>query len=384
MNQKELYQFSIELIERYQHPSGAFIASPNFENYGYSWLRDGSYIAAALDRVGHRDSAASFHCWVDGVVRRYHVKINGIRSALTEGEPLSDRDFLFTRYSLDGFEDLTDETWGNFQYDGYGTWLWSFSKHIDRWGDADLVRTIWPSVRHVLDYLSLVWRLPSYDCWEEHPELLHPYSMGCVYGGMQAALALADRYGLPLDRSSIEDQSTAIHEFVLEKGVCEGSLVKHIYPNGYENFCCRPGLDASLLGLIHPYGLVDINSTLSDATLQAIRDELTSPSGGIYRYAKDTYYGGGTWILLTAWLGWIEALAGDRDRARERLDWIVSRTDGKGWLAEQLTDEVLFPEMTKPWIERWGPVATPLLWSHAMYLNLYTTLKEKDDTLFHD
>jgi hypothetical protein len=24
--------------------------------------------------------------------------------------------------------------------------------------------------------------------------------------------------------------------------------------------------------------------------------------------------------------------------------------------------------MTAPWLERWGPVATPLLWSHAMYL----------------
>ncbi len=24
--------------------------------------------------------------------------------------------------------------------------------------------------------------------------------------------------------------------------------------------------------------------------------------------------------------------------------------------------------MIAPWVERWGPVATPLLWSHAMYL----------------
>jgi hypothetical protein len=24
--------------------------------------------------------------------------------------------------------------------------------------------------------------------------------------------------------------------------------------------------------------------------------------------------------------------------------------------------------MVEPWIERWGPSAKPLLWSHAMYL----------------
>ena len=24
--------------------------------------------------------------------------------------------------------------------------------------------------------------------------------------------------------------------------------------------------------------------------------------------------------------------------------------------------------MVQPWVRRWGPAATPLLWSHAMYL----------------
>jgi hypothetical protein len=30
--------------------------------------------------------------------------------------------------------------------------------------------------------------------------------------------------------------------------------------------------------------------------------------------------------------------------------------------ASQFADDV------EPWLERWGPVATPLLWSHAMFL----------------
>lgn len=382
MDHKELYHRSIEIIERFQHPSGAFIASPNFEAYGYSWLRDGSYIAASLSRVGHHASAAAFHRWVDGVVRLYRSKIAAIRSTLAEGRPLHDRDFLFTRYSLDGLEDLTDEAWGNFQYDGYGSWLWSLKEHLDRGGDVGLIRTIWPSVRDVLDYLMLVWRLPSYDCWEEHPELQHPYSMGCVYGGINAALSLAEEMNLPLDRSPLNETAMAIKDYVLDHGICEGVLIKHIHPDPIQSPFCGSGVDASLMGLIYPYQVVDRDSQIARATLDEIRTALSSPSGGIYRYEKDTYYGGGTWVLLTAWLGWVEALSGEADKARKRLKWIAERVDEQGWLPEQLTDEVRFPEMTEPWIERWGPVATPLLWSHAMYLILYQTLKENDDGLF--
>jgi len=33
------------------------------------------------------------------------------------------------------------------------------------------------------------------------------------------------------------------------------------------------------------------------------------------------------------------------------------------------------PDMVQPWIDKWGPVATPLLWSHAMYLILTDVLR---------
>jgi hypothetical protein len=37
-------------------------------------------------------------------------------------------------------------------------------------------------------------------------------------------------------------------------------------------------------------------------------------------------------------------------------------------LPEQVLVDVQDPQMVEPWELRWGPVATPLLWSHAMYL----------------
>ena len=35
---------------------------------------------------------------------------------------------------------------------------------------------------------------------------------------------------------------------------------------------------------------------------------------------------------------------------------------------EQITDEPQDPASVAPWVERWGAVANPLLWSHAKYL----------------
>ena len=39
-----------------------------------------------------------------------------------------------------------------------------------------------------------------------------------------------------------------------------------------------------------------------------------------------------------------------------------------GDLPEQVTGASQFADEVEPWLERWGPVATPLLWSHAMFL----------------
>ena len=41
-----------------------------------------------------------------------------------------------------------------------------------------------------------------------------------------------------------------------------------------------------------------------------------------------------------------------------------------GELPEQVPDHLLHPDDQETWIGRWGPVATPLLWSHGMYLIL--------------
>lgn len=129
-------------------------------------------------------------------------------------------------------------------------------------------------------------------------------------------------------------------------------------------------VDASLLSIALPFNLVSMDDPVMRRTVEVIRQDLRGATGGIYRYLGDTYFGGGEWILLTAWLGWYDAIIGNRQQCESSRDWVVARANTSLELPEQTTDGVQEPTMIEPWVRRWGPVATPLLWSHAMYLLL--------------
>lgn len=128
-------------------------------------------------------------------------------------------------------------------------------------------------------------------------------------------------------------------------------------------------VDASLLGLSTPYGVISESDTLMVETISQIEETLVN-DGGVYRYAEDSYYGGGQWILLTAWLGWYYARAGNDQKAAQIKAWVESQADDAGQLAEQLPHHLIEPDYYPIWRERWGDIASPLLWSHAKYIIL--------------
>jgi GH15 family glucan-1,4-alpha-glucosidase len=127
-------------------------------------------------------------------------------------------------------------------------------------------------------------------------------------------------------------------------------------------------LDGSLLWLGVPFGVLPLADPRIEATVEAIRRDLTGPDGGIYRYRGDTYFGGGEWLLLTSSLAWHDALTGNGEGFERSRAWVRAQARPNGDLPEQVTTFAQESQMIDPWQSRWGPVATPLLWSHAMYL----------------
>ncbi|MBN9171622.1 MAG: hypothetical protein J0I50_06990, partial [Microbacterium sp.] len=115
--------------------------------------------------------------------------------------------------------------------------------------------------------------------------------------------------------------------------------------------------------------------TASDALAEAFSS--LQSAGGWSTY--DTFFGGGQWPLLTCFLGLAHLAAGDRDRAEQLLDWAAGTANAALDLPEQVAGHLIAPGMRQEWIDRWGTVATPLLWSHAMFLRLGLALGRIDE-----
>lgn len=373
----DLFRRSIEVIQNHQSSTGAYVASPNFPMYAFCWLRDGSFTAYAMDRVGQHESARSFFYWAARTIQRHGWKVKRILEMLKQGKQPREQDYLHTRYTLQGEE--TKNKWWNFQLDGYGTWLWALNEHWVKSGDEDFIREMTESIDLPVNYLSALWNIPNYDCWEENPDSLHPYTLAAIYAGLRAAEKMTQELGLGKRAWAESNLPESIRRFIVDHGVRDGVLVKKISlplekettPNDRE-----PAVDASLVGVAIPYCLLSPEDPIVQTTIARIETDLHRPGGGVYRYRTDTYFGGGEWILLSAWLGWYYIQTGELEKANTLLKWIENQADEQGYLPEQVTAHLLIPDRYAEWESRWGPVAKPLLWSHAMYLILYQALAE--------
>lgn len=356
----DLYQRSIDIILENQSASGAYIASPNFPTYHYCWFRDGSFIAHAMDTAGQHESAQRFHQWA---AERVNERKDLVRTALAKarsGEKLTEAEILHTRYRLDGTDGEPGD-WPNFQLDGFGTWLWALNEHRKQNPATALSQEVLDAAGLVADYLSEIWWLPCYDCWEEFPDHVHPHTLAAIYGGLQAHTELTGK--------SHKIVTDTIQKQLLSGAEQWGHFVK--FPDS-------AAVDASLLGLAVPYGVVEVDDPFMLKTVEYIESTIWK-DGGIHRYADDSYFGGGAWILLTAWLGWyyseLATKCSDwapalRHKVQTCRRWIESHAGDHQYLPEQIAENLNAPSFYSVWVERWGESASPLLWSHAKYIIL--------------
>jgi GH15 family glucan-1,4-alpha-glucosidase len=340
---------SVEVLKQGQSASGAFVASPAFPVYRYAWLRDGAFCAYALDRCDESDSAVAFHAWVARSIEAHRPMIERAIARIDAGDPPLPEQMPPARYTLEGsLETTDDEPWPNFQVDGYGMWLWSLAEHLG----GPVVGELRDTAELVAGYVRATWPMKSFSCWEEFDGGEHASTLGAAIAGLDAAAIL-------LDASEWSDAAGLVRERLLARFVRDGRLMRG--PADVR-------VDGSLLWLGVPFGVLPLGDPLLEATVDAVRQDLHRPGGGVYRYRGDTYYGGGEWILLACSLAWHELSRGNAGAAQPIREWVRAQAHENGDLPEQVSDHAQTPAMIAPWVARWGPAATPLLWSHAMYL----------------
>ena len=354
-----LAERSRDLLQQHQDSGGAWPASPDFAPYQFSWFRDGSFIAEGASAAGLHDEATRFHDWCTRVLEREAPAVDRVRQMLAAGERPSDADYLPARYRLDGTRQVDD--WWNFQVDGYGTWLWALERHLDRTG---LAVDRWASgievaVRYLVDTGTDTCR----DWWEENRDRTHVTTLAGVAAGLHAA----DRMGTLPDPSTAAEVADRCVRLIREQGTQDGRLAKWL--GGTD-------IDASLLAVAALYDVLPLDDPLVVRTVELVDRRLTN--GGVHRYEADTFYGGGQWPILASLLAWHHARAGDLDRATQLLDWVVSSADDDLLLPEQVPP-LLAPDALDEWLERWGPSAHPLLWSHGMFLGALATYARREE-----
>jgi GH15 family glucan-1,4-alpha-glucosidase len=352
---RELLARSRALIRSLQTPEGAYPASPTFSAYtGYCWFRDGAFIADGMSAVGEISSAEEFFGWCSDVVLRYADEVATAVSGAATSTPLPSKAMLPARFTFDGGRG-SDEWW-DFQLDGFGTWLWALEQHCARHGISPAPYA--DAVALTVDYLASSWDRPCFDWWEEHDEHVHVSTLGCVGAGLEAAARLGT---LDPTRTVVAfETASRIRSFILTEGVSDGHLVKWVGTTA---------VDGSLASLIAPLGFIDPRSAVARETMLAIERDLTVDRG-VHRFVDDTFYGGGQWPLLSCFAGLARLAMGDRDSAAALLAWAAATATPDLDLPEQVDTHLLAPDRKEEWIDRWGTVATPLLWSHAMVLRL--------------
>lgn len=349
---------SVKIILEHQAPSGAYYACPNFPTYRYAWFRDGSFCAYALGLFEQNGSADRFYRWSIATIGRYQNKLNHCIQQAAAGVSPTLETAIHARFTVEGEE--IPGRWGNHQLDGLGTWLWAISEHIRRAPAHSYISEWLPILRSVRDYLMALWRYPCSDCWEENEDEVHTYTLGAVYAGLNA-------FGETFADAAACQAAAQVQDFIRQRAVLDGRLVKSL---------TNSAIDASLVALAVPYRVFDAHDPVMQKTLELVVQQLSSPGGGVRRYQKDTYYGGGEWVILSAWLGWILSETGQAERAREIKKWIEKQASPAGELPEQLPYHLNAPDFYPPWVKRWGPIASPLLWSQAMYLILSHALQK--------
>jgi hypothetical protein len=350
---RALCERSIDVLHALQDArTGALMAAAEVDphcrssgGYGYSWPRDGAYLAAGLGQFGFRERVEHYFRFLQ--------------------ETQDPSGTWWQRYTATGH---AGPSWGRIQIDEPATVIRAAYEHYRRTQDLFWLEKTWPMIERGLGFLEQfhgpdhALGLPSHDLWEERMGI-HAYSLGAVAAAFRAGARLADELHREPQARHYDEWAEALKGLISEKFVPDSGPIRRAFLVHDWDYLRAGGYwdetpDVSLIGLVRPFRVYSKDEPRGRRLLDVVRGNLWNMEvGGILRYTGDHYRGGNPWILTTLWVGALELAMGDLAAARTRLDWVHAKATPLGMLAEQVHRETGRPS----WV-------IPLGWSHAMYL----------------
>ena len=370
----DLYRRSVLTARTQIDNHGAVIASTDFDitkfardTYAYAWPRDGALVANALDRSEHED-----------VTRRFFTFCR---------DCLAEEGYFLHKYTAYGqigsswlpWIDSHGERTLPIQEDETGLVLWSLWEHYRLHRNLDYVVDLYsslitPTADWMVSYVDQRNGLPipSWDLWEERWGV-HAFTVGAVWGGLNAARNFADLFGDVDAYTRYRDAAERLREASDTHFYSQelGRFPRRITVEDDESVTVDTVLDSAIYGLWR-FGMYPPDDQRMVDTMKAIAEQLSNKAeaGGCARYTDDYYFRvepntqlapGNPWFMCTLWLAqWYIATAktmADLKPSQDIINWTVQHQLPGGLLSEQLDPHTGAPLSV-----------SPLTWSHAEFI----------------
>lgn len=366
---------SLMTIKAHIDQRGGIIAScdSSIYNYGrdyysYVWPRDGAFAIWPLIRLGYYDEAKRYLNFCSDIVApdgymmhkyqpdraigsTWHPLIHNRKKELAIQE---DETAILIIMLGELYDYSKDE---------------AFTKHMYE-------RFVIKSANFLTGFIDTATGLPhaSYDLWEEK-FLTSTYTTATVYAALIVASELALSFGSDEDSRRWDGAAQQLCDHypafihpetnTFRKGFLYSS------ETGVLDFDDTVDL-SSAYGVI-TFGYLPKNVNVAKSIEQTLAIlENKAGAGGYPRYESDNYFRKNqssppnTWIITTLWVAQYLIRIDEFEKARELIEWVESKAMRSG----------IFPEQVDP-VNGGLLSVTPLVWSHAEYLNTILDLGHK-------
>ncbi|MFZ0817132.1 MAG: glycoside hydrolase family 15 protein [Candidatus Sulfotelmatobacter sp.] len=319
-------------------PSGAMIASPTTSlperlagdlnwDYRYCWLRDASFTIRALLELGYWDEAEGFLDWMLQATRLTQPKLRVLYSVYGNKAP-AERELEY----LSGYRGSRPVRVGNaardqLQLDVYGEVIDAAAQFAFHGGHLD--REMQKTLIGFGNYVAKNWNQPDQGIWEPRSGAQnHTHSRLLCWTALDRLTRLIERdmlRGAPTER--YREYCNSIRRQIENRAWNEQL-------QSYVSVLDGNQLDASLL-LLSWYGFEEAGSLRMRRTYEAIRRQLGTPEGLLYRYKKDKSEG--TFAICSFWEAEYLALGGGSlDDARRLFGQLMKYGNDLGLYGEEI------------------------------------------------
>ena len=383
--QKKLFDTSLFILRCHTDNRGSIIASADSamieygkDDYSYMWPRDAAFICSTLARAGFDEVTKPFFLFCkevlhpDGYLHHRYRPDKSLGS--TWHSTTSQKEWLKDKLLQLPIQE--DET---------ASVLFALWQHYQASKDLEFIESLYkPMIEKMAEFLvsfrdkETGLPLPSYDLWEEKIGV-STYTCSAVYAGLTAAAQFCElldkRDRMRKYKQVAQEIKDAAIKYLFNEEL--DSFIRIAYNDSNGGVVQEKIIDASSLFGLWYFGMLEQSHPLFQKTLAQVRTRLRSPAdiGGYIRYEHDEYFKdtdiSNPWIITTLWealrkLYKPETTEHDLEYVEEVLQWVVKHRYSSGVLAEQLN----------PYTGE-SRSATPLVWSHAVYVETVLRYVEK-------